>query len=325
MTTMQLNYRPSDTLRKDVFAQTGQQMSASRWIQSDSYIEVDPETLTVEQRTRIAVFGIGQYVDMPKAFSNVTHGYSSANRDEKDVVFDNEPTVDQWLSAAEVARATRLAADAEMKIINDAIEAEKFAKDRANAEEKFANLRWRMMAGLSAHEGYGDIGASDFRSIQDAGLDIGALNDLLPQYAAMREEMKAQEESAKAEADAKRTADRLAWAKEHGSDRLRRGLEAGYDCGRQFQIEHAALNYPGFVLDAEDNATWQDRVGPTIAELDVVDAVKAAHPDATTIKLVWLTDYPLEHKRNEEDFNWEKSTAIVVDEPNYKYWLVKEL
>jgi hypothetical protein len=95
-------------------------------------------------------------------------------------------------------------------------------------------------------------------------------------------------------------AEKAAWCAAHGSDQLRRGVAAGYDCGRLYVIERAALEAPGYIVDYEDHADWKDRSCPSLAALNEADAIseKLGKP----AQVVWLTDEPLAQKRGED---WE--------------------
>lgn len=138
------------------------------------------------------------------------------------------------------------------------------------------------------------------------------------------------QEREKAEADAQRQAEqaeRLAWAKLHGSEQLRRGLEAGHTCSRLYWVERAAVEYAGYVLDFEKSADWKDRACPSIAALDERDAVLAAHPDVKAT-IVWLTSEPHDKKAGGDEYEDEPFVAreaVVVNDPRYDKYLVKSL
>lgn len=128
------------------------------------------------------------------------------------------------------------------------------------------------------------------------------------------------EAKAKAERE-QRKAERGAWIIAHGSSRLRKCLDGGYDCQREYAIERAALEFPGYVLDFEDESAWKDRSGPSEAALDEAARVNGG--------VVWLTaaaqavrpDY--EDRYDEDSF--EPCEAIVILNYLGKYDLVKEI
>lgn len=158
------------------------------------------------------------------------------------------------------------------------------------------------------------------------------------QLAELRPIFAVEKAAAQAEADAQRAAadkaaadkaaaelaERIAWANANGTERLREGLAAGHRCDRLFEIERAAVDYPGFVVDWEKHAAWKDAICPALRELRERKALLAAHPDAE-ITIVWLTDEPLASKRSDEyDYEpFEEREAIVVDAPSYAKYLVK--
>jgi hypothetical protein len=113
------------------------------------------------------------------------------------------------------------------------------------------------------------------------------------------------------------------WIADHGSDYLKRATAAGHDCGRLYWIERAADEYPGYVLDYEREHESKVRSCPSLAALDERDAVLAAHPTAT-IKIEWITAAPQARKIEECDY-FEECEGIVVDDPAYERYLVKLL
>lgn len=140
-----------------------------------------------------------------------------------------------------------------------------------------------------------------------------------------------QRERAEAERKEKQRAEKIAWAAQFGSDHLQRALAAGHSCDRKYRVERAAVEYPGFTLDYENNAGTKDRACPSVEALDARDAALAAHPDATC-EIVWLAAPALDSKPqadDEEDFEddaaFEEREALVVKDPRYNHDLVKEL
>lgn len=139
-----------------------------------------------------------------------------------------------------------------------------------------------------------------------------------------REESARQERERREREAAERAVRRAEWAREHGSPRLKKCFEEGYDCSRLYEMERAALEYPGFVLDYNDTSGWQERSGPTeraFAELD--KARQMARPGAE-VKIVWLTDQASndpEHSAFDDGF--EPCEAIVIRDDHYSEWLVQ--
>ena len=124
-------------------------------------------------------------------------------------------------------------------------------------------------------------------------------------------------------------AEKLAWAKASGSERLVRGLEAGHTCTRLYVIERAAAEYPEYVVDYNDAAGWQSRACPSLEALDELTAVKAAHPQADA-QIVWLTEPAanapaVENSDEYEPEEFEPREAVIVSGYLEKYDLVKHI
>lgn len=115
-----------------------------------------------------------------------------------------------------------------------------------------------------------------------------------------------------------REAERREWALEHGSSRLRKCVEGGYDCQRLYAFERAAIEYPAYVLDFDDKARWKSRSGPSEAALDEARRVGG--------EVVWLTRFPapdgLDQDLYDED---EACEAVVIRQYLGKYDLVKRI
>lgn len=109
----------------------------------------------------------------------------------------------------------------------------------------------------------------------------------------------------------RRIAERAAWTIEHGSPRLRKCVEGGYDCQRLYVFERAAIEHPGYVVDFDDKATWKDRSGPSEAALDESARVGG--------EVVWLTNMP-----GDDDY-FEPCEAVVIRTFLGKYDLIKQM
>lgn len=134
-------------------------------------------------------------------------------------------------------------------------------------------------------------------------------------------EARRQAEAERAQRQAEAEAEKARWISEHGSARLRKAFEAGYDCIRLYLLERAAHEYPGFVLDFDDKAEWKSRACPSERALDIEEATKASHPHAH-VWIVWLTKPPCaEHPDSEGDYDdryYEPREAVVVRDPRYE-------
>jgi len=75
-------------------------------------------------------------------------------------------------------------------------------------------------------------------------------------------------EALKVTARQKREDEKAAWIAAHGSEYLRKATGAGYDCQRRYVEERAALEYPGYWVDFDEDAQYFDRAAPSEAALD---------------------------------------------------------
>lgn len=204
-------------------------------------------------------------------------------------------------------------------------------------DEGIAKLR-KALAKHNPREGH-SVTQADEREADRLGVDISEWLDLAQQYKAANATFWQEENAAEAREAAEREAERmeraareaaeqvakLAWAKEHGSDHLRRGLEAGHSCDRLYWIERAAVEYPGYTLDYERNAEHKDRTCPSIPALDARDEVLAAHPSVAAT-IVWLTDEPSDRKLDDAyRYEFAECEAVRVDDPDYPRYLYKLL
>lgn len=132
---------------------------------------------------------------------------------------------------------------------------------------------------------------------------------------------------AKQEADAKATAEARAymidWIAQYGSARLKKCAEHGYNCVRLYWIERAESQFPGWMLDYNDTASWDSRSGPSLAALEELELLKKLYPDAD-IAIVWLKEPPSNEPDGEADaYDFEPHEAIAMKPASYTDWLVK--
>lgn len=119
------------------------------------------------------------------------------------------------------------------------------------------------------------------------------------------------EAAEQAETEAKQ-AERQAWIDEHGSDFLKKAVNAGYDCQRRYVTERAAIEHLNAIVDFNDNAKWRSRSCPSEEALDL--ALKAGGT------VVWLTIPPHTQEQADWAFNdFEACEAVVVGEFLGKY------
>jgi hypothetical protein len=117
----------------------------------------------------------------------------------------------------------------------------------------------------------------------------------------------------------RRIEERRVWALAHGSARLRKCVEQGYDCQRLYVVERAAMEYPGYVVDFDDAAEWRARSGPSEAALDEAARVGG--------EVVWLTRVPYDDGAPEEYLAaWEGEVeAVVIHDYLGRYDLIKTM
>ena len=130
-------------------------------------------------------------------------------------------------------------------------------------------------------------------------------------------------EAAEKAAKAARDAERSAWIAEHGSDYLRRATALGYNCQRQYMTERAAAELPGFDVDFDRRAEWQNRSCPSVEALELVEALIEGGHNA---EVVWLVE-PVAQLEDEDGCPawFDPCEAVVVQEYLGKYYLVKIL
>ena len=83
--------------------------------------------------------------------------------------------------------------------------------------------------------------------------------------------------------------EKLDWINAHGSEKLRKGTAAGYNCQKQYVIERASRDIGAeYVLDREEAIKTKARSCPTLEALEEEETV--AEIAEYTAKVVWLPD-----------------------------------
>ncbi len=131
-----------------------------------------------------------------------------------------------------------------------------------------------------------------------------------------KEEVKANEEKAKQAAEAEiKQKEMLAWAQEHGSDRLRKGLEHGHACKKLYETElgEHLIQDNGYEYDRENKIEEKDRSCPSLAALEEVERIEKI--EGLSASVVWLPEGLTElHKDPEEYYEPESGCeAVKVD------------
>ena len=128
------------------------------------------------------------------------------------------------------------------------------------------------------------------RRAKEIGADAIALAELEAarrntENAERRAAAKAEQEAAevrrkaeKAKADARRAAEIAAWAKGHGSPRLKRCVAEGIDCEAIYLDERMAMEFSGWRRDGRDLPNWEDPRNPPESALALLDQARASLP-----------------------------------------------
>jgi len=128
-----------------------------------------------------------------------------------------------------------------------------------------------------------------------------------------------QAEAQAATEKAAREQERADWIGLHGSERLRAAVGAGYNCQRLYITERAALEYPGYTVDFDDNAEWKPRSCPSTEALAEHLRVAPNLREDESVRVAWLT-HGIEAD-DTEDYDrepYEEREAVVIE-----YWLRK--
>lgn len=135
----------------------------------------------------------------------------------------------------------------------------------------------------------------------------------------------------RAEKDERGAAEKARWIAAHGSDHLKRAFAAGYNSQRPYVLERAAAEWPGWVVDFNDTAQWNERSFPSTEALDAADAAGALVEDAAEVhdygepRVVWLTAEPSNAIRDDDDDDYGDTEAVIVSGFIGKYNLFKIL
>lgn len=335
-------WKPSDELKKKYFVETGKQLAGNE------KIEFNPQSLTPEQReTLLKCRSTGQVIwQLPSMTVGVARTYHSASPEFKLKsvdLFDSIPTMNEWLARAEEAAQSQASFVTEMEAAMNAYREDMLSDFAQEVEDKIQRIR--NMIGQRAYwqlSADNEIGQYEIDRLNQAGATYelseyyaarDEFNHMLPTF---QEEKKARDEAEEAAKAAKREEERqkqLEWAIEHGSERLVKGLQAGYNCNRLYKLERAEFEFPSYTLDLQNNGEWEERNNPTLAAMNERDAMLAAHPELSEndVSVVWLTAPALENalKRDEDDEEDDEEEefapreAVMIDSADFTEWLVK--
>lgn len=253
---MRLVYNLSESARRKIFVETGADPGQ---VQA---LEFEPAELSVEQRALLAEWN--QHLE-----SHLTLRYQdTAYVGTTTKVLEQDGVVSDPAALIAACRDVQLAARGRV----DAQEAENIAAEI----ERFQS--WS----LATEPGILNTGMYQRSPRRQEWIDAHAEATKKADAISAAALLVAAEANEKAAAEkARRLAERAAWAAEHGSARLRKCVEGGYDCQRLYVIERAALEYPGYSVDFADKAAWRERSGPSEAALDEAKRVDG--------EVVWMT------------------------------------
>jgi hypothetical protein len=316
MSTVKFMFYVSDAYVKARFVETGEM------IQSQQSVMLDMAEATPEQR-QIIVNQIGTATALELKRWDVGSDKPYLTR----AVFEGIPTLNDMVAHCQRMEAERI----QIWSVYDARKLEHIRNDIDAATLRLRDCIERHViddrgVSLNTYE------ADDRKRL---AVDLTEYNTLRAEYDVMADERRAEMEAEHAENERKREAakaakeaEKTAWVQAHGSEHLQRACAAGHDCSRMYWRERAASEYPGYVVDIENEAGWKSRSCPSIEALDERDAVLAVHP-GVEIEIVWLTAEPSDHKRrHDEQDEFEACEAVVVKstglpESLYPYDLVK--
>jgi hypothetical protein len=310
---LSVTFNLSEKYRRTEFVRTGILPKAT------ATCEIDPATMTPEERQAVvSYFGTEQRFDLTSKPDYPTLA-----------LLDAFPT-----AAFVAACARRLTAERQAKRIKDLQRKIEFGtRDLARRVES-RNPETTIYASMDLHPEEADEADAQ-------GLDTSAWRALYtelltnaPAWVAEKEterqrvaaimeqaeaERKAKAEAAKAEFEA----NMASWIEEHGSTRLQRGHNSGYDMKRVYVIERAKLEAPGYVVDFDDKARWDNRSSPTTAALDAEDAANKL--GIGNAQIVWLTRPPKALPGDEDEDYFEECEAVAIRAYLGRYDLVKTL
>lgn len=294
---MELVYDLTDAARQRIFVETGRDPG------TEQRLEVDPTQLMREDRALLAELNpqLRDVVRLTLPEWSVLDEPASRRLVLETII--NDPA-----ELLAVYRDARQAAQATFEASRDAA-----AQKRLTAYEEHDG-RYRP-AELDSYDRRRRFAGSPHLPALEAAY-AAALERWREHERQVAEERRRDQERREAEKQ-QRLEERRAWIAEHGSAYLRKCEHAGYDCQRRYVLERAALEFPGYVVDFDDNARWKDRSGPSEAALDEAARVGGI--------VVWLTRSPVDDGNPEEyQAGWDdEREAVVIRQYLGRYDLIK--
>jgi hypothetical protein len=124
----------------------------------------------------------------------------------------------------------------------------------------------------------------------------------------------------------KKRLERLAWAQEHGSERLRKGLEHNHNCGKLFETEFGEhlIQDNDYEYDREAKVENKDRSCPSLVSLEEVERIEKI--EGLFASVVWLPEGLTELHKDPEEYNEPESgceAARIDVKGTAGYWYKK--
>lgn len=293
-------------------------------------IEVETEHLTPNERATLLeckeyphhTFSLPQALEL--------HEYSdTASAVATNTRYDATMSAVEWIAKAKRILTDRATITAEAASIQARIDARRKPEVQAQVDAVIVyihELVTRRSDSSMWPNGHQTFSENDAKKL---GIDLTIFHAAEATYTAMAKELRAESDAQTEAAKAAKLAEKLAWCAAHGSDQLRRGVEAGYNCQRLYVIERAKLEAPGFTVDFQNGAEWSARACPSLKALDMAAAADLLKLGESEV--VWLTapavnSAPIDTDSIEDDTegdDFDPCEAIVLREYLGKYDLVK--
>jgi len=197
------------------------------------------------------------------------------DHDPKFGTYINEPTDIQCHTWSIIAAANKKASKEAVVLVNldEEIDAVKGAiKFRSPSEENKA----LMAAALQKYE----------EEVRAAKKELNAKRAAYDIKQKEEADLIAKKEADEEAAKQKELHEIRVWAAEHGSDRLKKGLEAGYSCKKLYFTERGREDLgEGYVLDYDESIKTKDRSCPSLEALEEEARINALYPESS--KIVW--------------------------------------
>lgn len=127
------------------------------------------------------------------------------------------------------------------------------------------------------------------------------------------EKTKAEAEKAKQATEAEiKQKEMIAWAQEHGSDRLRKGLEHGYTCKKLYETElgEYLIQDNEYEYDRDSKVEDKDRSCPSLEALEEVERIEKI--EGLSASVVWLPEGLSEIHKDPEGYSESESDCEAV-------------